>query len=445
MKKLVMIGNGMAGVRTIEEILKLSPDQFEITIFGQEPHPNYNRIKLSNILQGDTSFEDIIINSLEWYKENNIQLFTGEAVTKIDVEAKKVISEQGREVEYDDLIIATGSNSFILPIPGADKIGVTGFRDIKDCEMMINSANQYKKAVVIGGGLLGLEAARGLLNLGMKVDVVHLMPSLMERQLDPIASSLLKAELESQGMNFLMEKETVEITGEVLFPGIYSILPGETLSQVLERAGGLTPHAYPEGAIFSREDLRLLEQKRLDDLQAKLEADIAASNIQEGQGEIDEAEATRLLSNLDAVDAVGRMVINLPRILEKPMAFDFQLEDGDTLTIPRYQPSVTVVGEVQYPTSHFFDNSLDVFEYISRSGGTKPNADSERIYVVKANGQVVLPEKSAWFSRGADDIDPGDTIVVPIDTDRVDSLTMWSSVTQIMYQAALGIAAISSL
>lgn len=183
MKKLVMIGNGMAGVRTIEEILKLNAEPFEITIFGEEPHPNYNRIKLSNILQGDTNFEDIIINPLEWYKENNIQLYTGEAVEKIDVEAKRVISNQGREVEYDELIIATGSNSFILPIPGADKQGVTGFRDIKDCEMMIKSADQYQKAVVIGGGLLGLEAARGLLNLGMKVDVVHLMPHLMERQL----------------------------------------------------------------------------------------------------------------------------------------------------------------------------------------------------------------------------------------------------------------------
>jgi nitrite reductase (NADH) large subunit len=220
MKKLVMIGNGMAGVRTIEEILKISPEPFEITIFGQEPHPNYNRIKLSNILQGDTSFEEIIINPLDWYKENNIQLYTGEAVTQIDVDAKKVFSDQGREVQYDELIIATGSNSFILPIPGADKIGVTGFRDIQDCEMMINSAKEYKKAVVIGGGLLGLEAARGLLNLGMKVDVVHLMPSLMERQLDPIASSLLKAELESQGMKFLMEKETVEIIGDERVAGL---------------------------------------------------------------------------------------------------------------------------------------------------------------------------------------------------------------------------------
>ncbi|MDR7238402.1 nitrite reductase large subunit NirB [Neobacillus drentensis] len=220
MKKLVMIGNGMAGVRTMEEILKVATEPFKITIFGQEPYPNYNRIKLSNILQGDTNFEDIIINPLDWYKENNIQLFTGETIVNINVEEQRVVSNLGREVEYDELIIATGSKSFILPIPGADKIGVTGFRDINDCEMMIKSAQQYKKAVVIGGGLLGLEAARGLLNLGMKVDVVHLMPHLMERQLDPVASSLLKAELEAQGMNFLMEKETVEIIGDERVTGL---------------------------------------------------------------------------------------------------------------------------------------------------------------------------------------------------------------------------------
>ena len=220
MRKLVMIGNGMAGVRTIEEILKVSTEPFEITIFGQEPYPNYNRIKLSTILQGDTNFEDTIINPLDWYKENRIQLYTGESIVKIDGKAKRVISDHGREVEYDECIIATGSNSFILPIPGVDKNCVTGFRDIHDCEMMIKAAEQYKKAVVIGGGLLGLEAARGLLNLGMKVDVVHLMPHLMERQLDPAASSLLKTELESQGMNFLMEKETVEILGEERVTGL---------------------------------------------------------------------------------------------------------------------------------------------------------------------------------------------------------------------------------
>lgn len=210
----------MAGVRAIEEILKIAPEQFNITIFGSEPHPNYNRIQLSNVLQGDTTIQDIVLNDWKWYKDNNIQLFTNEEVIKIDTEKKSVHSNLGRTVAYDDLIIATGSSSFMLPIPGADKPGVTGFRDIKDCEMMIDTSKNYKKAVVIGGGLLGLEAAQGLMNLGMKVDVVHLMPNLMERQLDPTASLMLKNQLEEQGMNFLLEKQTVEILGEDRVTGL---------------------------------------------------------------------------------------------------------------------------------------------------------------------------------------------------------------------------------
>jgi nitrite reductase (NADH) large subunit len=219
-KKLVMIGNGMAGVRTVEEILKLAPDQFDITIFGKEPHPNYNRIKLSTLLQGDTNFNDIIMNPLDWYEKNNINLYTGEAVTEINAEDKTVFTDAGRKVEYDELIIATGSNSIILPIPGAEKEGVTGFRDIDDCEKMIKVSGSYKKAAVIGGGLLGLEAARGLLNLGMEVKVIHLMADLMERQLDPTASGMLKKELEAQGMEFLMEKQTIEILGDDRVTGL---------------------------------------------------------------------------------------------------------------------------------------------------------------------------------------------------------------------------------
>jgi nitrite reductase (NADH) large subunit len=242
MRKLVMIGNGMAGVRTIEEILKLAPNKFEITIIGQEPYPNYNRIKLSNILQGDTNFEDIIINPLDWYKENNIKLLSGEAAVKIDTEKRIVFTDCDRQLDYDELIIATGSNSFILPIPGADKQGVSGFRDIKDCEMMIKSASEYKKAVVIGGGLLGLEAARGLLNLGMSVDVVHLMPNLMERQLDSIASTMLKKELEAQGMNFLMEKETVEILGDEHVTGLRFKDGSEIEADLVVMAIGIKPN-----------------------------------------------------------------------------------------------------------------------------------------------------------------------------------------------------------
>ncbi len=241
-KNLVMIGNGMAGVRTVEEILKLAPEAFEITIFGQEPYPNYNRIQLSTVLQGDTTVDDIIMNSWEWYRENQIELFTGEAIVRIDPAKKEVVSDQGRTVSYDELIIATGSSSFILPISGADKQGVTGFRDIQDCETMINTSKHYKKAAVIGGGLLGLEAARGLLNLGMEVDVIHLMPDLMERQLDSTASKMLKDELEAQGMNFLMEKQTAEILGEERVTGLRFTDGSEIDADLVVMAVGIKPN-----------------------------------------------------------------------------------------------------------------------------------------------------------------------------------------------------------
>lgn len=243
------------------------------------------------------------------------------------------------------------------------------------------------------------------------------------------------------------QKETVEIVGEVMFPGTYTILPGETLLDVLTRAGGLTPHAYPLGAIFSRQELRELEQQRLTELKDKLQRDIAANSAAGttlGQEQMSLEEAEQLIRSLNSIKPLGRMVIDLPSILRNPALHDFQLESGDTLTIPRYKPSVTVVGEVQYPTSHFFDKALDAISYIERSGGFKKNADQQRVYIVKANGSVIQPDSSAWFRADKNRIQPGDTIVVPLETDRVDRLTVWSKATQIIYQAALGAAALRS-
>nr|WP_106780736.1 nitrite reductase large subunit NirB [Lysinibacillus timonensis] len=214
LKRLVLIGNGMAGVKTIEEILQNSKRMYEITIIGEEPYPNYNRILLSKVLQGDTTVEDITLNDWSWYEENNIQLITNEKVVQIDSEEKSIITNAGTVVQYDELIIATGSVPFILPIPGVDKEGVTTFRDIKDTDEMLRASKKFHRAAVIGGGLLGLEAARGLLNLGMDVTVVHLGTSLMDRQLDVTAAALLKQELENQGMRFLLEKNTTEILGD---------------------------------------------------------------------------------------------------------------------------------------------------------------------------------------------------------------------------------------
>lgn len=209
--KLVMIGNGMAGVRTLEELLKLAPDLYDITVFGAEPHPNYNRILLSPVLAGEQTFEEIVLNDLNWYAENDIKLLLGRKVVKIDRKKRLVIADDGSEAEYDRLLIATGSNPFILPIPGKDLQGVIGYRDIADTQTMMDTAKTHKHAVVIGGGLLGLEAANGLKLRGMDVTVVHLGDWLLERQLDRTAGELLQKSLEDRGLKFLLPKHTAEL------------------------------------------------------------------------------------------------------------------------------------------------------------------------------------------------------------------------------------------
>ncbi|MFJ7993409.1 nitrite reductase large subunit NirB [Peribacillus frigoritolerans] len=241
-QKLALIGNGMAGVRCIEEILKIQPERFEVTVFGSEPHPNYDRIQLSNVLQGATTIDDITINDWNWYKENNITLFSGETVTNIDTTKQIIYSDANREVAYDRLILATGSIPFILPIKGADKKGVTAFRNIEDCKKMIEYSKNNKKAAVIGGGLLGLEAARGLLNLGMQVDVIHLSEYLMDRQLDPAAGKMLQRELESQGMNFYLGKQTQEVLGEIDVKGLRFSDGEEISADLVVMAVGIKPN-----------------------------------------------------------------------------------------------------------------------------------------------------------------------------------------------------------
>ncbi len=212
--KLVMIGNGMAGVRTLEELLKISPDLYDITVFGAEPHANYNRILLSPVLAGEMTLKEIMLNDLDWYAANNIKLHLDKKVVKIDRVAKRVIAADGTEAEYDRLLLATGSNPFILPVPGVKLDGVISYRDIQDTNAMIDAASRFKHAVVIGGGLLGLEAANGLKLRGMNVTVVHLMEWLMERQLDRTAAGMLQQSLEAKGLNFMLKTQTTEIVGD---------------------------------------------------------------------------------------------------------------------------------------------------------------------------------------------------------------------------------------
>jgi len=239
---LVLVGNGMAGVRALEEILARTPHAFSITVFGSEPHGNYNRIMLSPVLAGEKTFEAITTHPRAWYKTNGIELIAGEAVASIDRAAKLVTGTGGTIRPYDVLLLATGSNPVIIPVPGHKLPGVISFRDIADVDTLLAATQSRKHAVVIGGGLLGLEAANGLARNGMNTTVLHLMPTLMERQLDPVSAELLKADLVSRGITVITEANTKAVRGEERVTGV-ELADGTTLvADIVVMAVGIRPN-----------------------------------------------------------------------------------------------------------------------------------------------------------------------------------------------------------
>ena len=210
-RRLVVVGNGMAGMKVVENLLQIAPTAYEIVVFGAEPHPNYNRVLLSPVLAGEKTVQDIVLNPFEWYREKGVKLYVDDPIVSIDRRRRTVTAKSGTVVQYDRLLLATGSNPIVLPVPGHELEGVVTFRDLQDVDLMLQAARTHKKAVVIGGGLLGLEAANGLLKQGMDVTVVHLLDTLMERQLDRAAASMLKESLEQRGLEFVMPAKTVAI------------------------------------------------------------------------------------------------------------------------------------------------------------------------------------------------------------------------------------------
>ncbi|MEO8113946.1 MAG: nitrite reductase large subunit NirB, partial [Phenylobacterium sp.] len=213
-ERLVVVGNGMAACRAVQEVLKRDPGRYQITIFGAEPRVNYDRIMLSPVLAGEKTFAEIVINDEAWYRDNGVALHAGRTVTAIHREARVVRAEGGLEAPYDRLILAMGSDPVRLPLPGAELAGVVTFRDLDDVEAMVAAADRGGEAVVIGGGLLGLEAAYGLARRGMKATVVHLMDVLMERQLDESAGFLLREALVGRGVETVLGAQSEEITGQ---------------------------------------------------------------------------------------------------------------------------------------------------------------------------------------------------------------------------------------
>jgi nitrite reductase (NADH) large subunit len=244
-EKLVIIGNGMAPGRMLEHLFETAADRYEITIFNAEPRVNYDRIMLSPVLSGEKSYEQIIIHGDGWYIKNGITLYKGHKIVAIDRDAKTVASDHGVIAAYDKLVIATGSVPFILPVPGNNLAGVLSYRDLDDVKAMLLAAQSRAKAVVIGGGLLGLEAAAGLEARGMDVTVLHLMPTLMERQLDPAAGHLLQRAIEGRGIKVITKANTKAILGDKRVEGI-ELTDGRVIPATLVvMAAGIKPNAWP--------------------------------------------------------------------------------------------------------------------------------------------------------------------------------------------------------
>jgi polysaccharide export outer membrane protein len=241
------------------------------------------------------------------------------------------------------------------------------------------------------------------------------------------------------------EKREIKLTGEVVFPGSYIIQKGEALNNVIQRAGGLTTEADASAAIFTRAALKKQETEKIAQLQAQLESETAQIKLTDDEaGSAELTESSALLTQLNAAEAIGRLVIDLPQVLTNNLA-DIRLDDGDVLYIPKTRVSISVIGEVQHATSHLYEYGVDFNDYINRSGGLKVRADQERIYIIKADGTVQLASKNNWFSNQGDMLAPGDTIVIPLDLEYKDSLSLWSAVTQIIYNSAVAVAAISVL
>jgi len=247
------------------------------------------------------------------------------------------------------------------------------------------------------------------------------------------------------------ESEQVALSGEVKFPGVYPIYKNDTLAALLERAGGLTEFAYASGAMFTRVDLKKQQAQQLKQMQDRLAEDVAKAELvaanqnSENKGSGDVAEAQKLLSQLKGTVATGRLVIDLEKVLANNSDYVIPLQSGDALFIPAKKNSVTIIGEVQFPISQVYETELGYWDYIERSGGTTDKADEGRVYIIKANGAVKMPESSMWFASNEKQLAPGDTIVVPLDADKLDQVVLWRDMSQIFYQIALGAAAVGSL
>jgi protein involved in polysaccharide export with SLBB domain len=342
---------------------------------------------------------------------------------------------QERQAEPAKLVMVSGTINFPGEYPLTDNMSV---------KELINAGGGLKEATYISAA----EITRKDYSNPERASINHFTIPLIDaiKNNDNSAEKLLAGDhLNLKLIPRFQEELLVTLEGEVKFPGVYEFVRGETLSDIVKRAGGLTDLAHVEATFFSREDLKSKEEKQIAEFRERLKSDITAAQLEDANSnkKTDITTLNTLLDGLENSEATGRLVINLAAIMSQTLE-DVQLRDGDLVIIPTYRQEITIIGEVQNPTSHVFNMINDHVDYINKSGGVTDKADESRIYVIKADGSVFLPEKSGWF-RDDVTMSPGDTIVVPVETDSLDSLTLWTSVSQIIYQMSLGAAAISRL
>lgn len=323
-------------------------------------------------------------------------------------------------------------------------------------EYPLPATGKVKDAIVMAGGLqdsalmLEAELARRIRDENgverTRLQTIDLANA-MNNQVDVYLQS--RDRLMVKSVPLFGATRTITLDGEVVYPGEYTFSDGETLAAVLQRAGGLTSNAFPRGAVFTREKLRELEARRLGEAEQRLQGDLLGVQLEgdsfSGQNAKRVDQVKGLLDDVQSSRPVGRMVIDLQAVLSDTAYQSIRLQDGDTLTVPTIPQAVSVFGEVQFPTSHLHVAGLTVDDYLERSGGPTRQADENRVYVVKADGSVMLPEKSAWFGGRSQQLQPGDTVIMPIDVDRLNQLELWTNVSQIVYQMALGAAAVGNL
>lgn len=395
-------------------------------------------------------------------EDEELVLEDNKILTIAEISKRKAKEEEDQELKPEDYALFSRHN-LLAPIIAKFKQQASVQQAMQLVEISGNVTfpgiyplmigGEVKDLITAAGGLLEsayvkqAEITRIVASDGSKIEHLRFdLESAMKGDLQSNITLQSKDSINVFAIPNWQENVKVELKGELKFPGTYTIRRGETLTELLERAGGFSQFAEQKAAVFTRTSIKEQEQKQLARLSTELRRDIASKSFQNSvsSSTLSYEEMNMLLNDLASVEAVGRLVIDLPLIVNNQQ--NLVLQDGDTLYVPSKRDSISVIGEVNYSTSHLYKSGVSVDGYIALSGGLKERAAEDRIYIIKANGSVKIPSTGGWFAaNNAEQLEPGDTIVIPMDAGHMDKLTLWSTATQILYQLGVAVAAIGSL